>query len=88
MRGLAAPSINRDDGPLDRQQVEKLGNRGDLVRLLVHRLRAQHQFLGRAPGRDHVHRALAAGLGFNSSAHFSTLFKRKYGISPRDLARR
>ena len=23
--------------------------------------------------------------GFNSSAHFSTLFRRKYGISPRDV---
>jgi AraC-like DNA-binding protein len=26
--------------------------------------------------------------GFNSSAHFSTLFRRKYGTSPRDISRR
>jgi AraC-like DNA-binding protein len=25
--------------------------------------------------------------GFNSSAHFSTLFRRKYGLSPREVAR-
>lgn len=29
--------------------------------------------------------AVAYELGFNSSAHFSTLFRRKYAISPRDL---
>jgi AraC-like DNA-binding protein len=32
--------------------------------------------------------ALAYDLGFNSSSHFSTLFRRKYGISPRDLLHR
>ncbi|SMH54546.1 transcriptional regulator, AraC family [Mesorhizobium australicum] len=32
--------------------------------------------------------AVAYDLGFNSSAHFSTLFRRKYGISPRDLLHR
>lgn len=30
---------------------------------------------------------IAYDHGFNSSAHFSTLFRRKYGLSPRDLAR-
>jgi AraC-like DNA-binding protein len=29
--------------------------------------------------------AIAFAHGFNSSAHFSTLFRRKYGISPRDV---
>jgi AraC-like DNA-binding protein len=32
--------------------------------------------------------SVAYDHGFNSSAHFSTLFRRKYGISPRDLGRR
>lgn len=31
--------------------------------------------------------SVAYDHGFNSSAHFSTLFRRKYGISPRDVAR-
>jgi len=30
---------------------------------------------------------IAFDHGFNSSAHFSTLFRRKYGQSPRDIAR-
>jgi AraC-like DNA-binding protein len=31
--------------------------------------------------------SIAFGYGFNSSAHFSTMFRRKYGLSPRDVAR-
>ncbi|MBX5454613.1 MAG: helix-turn-helix domain-containing protein [Acidobacteriia bacterium] len=31
--------------------------------------------------------AIAFEHGFNSSAHFSTLFRRKYGVPPRDIAR-
>lgn len=31
--------------------------------------------------------SVAYDHGFNSSAHFSTLFRRKYGISPRDVGR-
>lgn len=31
--------------------------------------------------------AIAFDHGFNSSAHFSTMFRRKYGISPRDVVR-
>ncbi|WP_169566461.1 helix-turn-helix domain-containing protein [Sneathiella limimaris] len=27
----------------------------------------------------------AFNFGFNSSAHFSTLFKRKFGMSPREV---
>jgi AraC-like DNA-binding protein len=30
--------------------------------------------------------SIAFDLGFNSSAHFSTLFRRKYGVSPRNVA--
>jgi AraC-like DNA-binding protein len=30
---------------------------------------------------------IAFAHGFNSSAHFSTLFRRRYGLSPRDLSR-
>jgi AraC-like DNA-binding protein len=31
--------------------------------------------------------AIAFDHGFNSSAHFSTMFRRKYGVSPREIAR-
>lgn len=31
--------------------------------------------------------AIAYDHGFNSSSHFSTMFRRKYGLSPRDIAR-
>ena len=31
--------------------------------------------------------SIAFQHGFNSSAHFSTLFRRRYGMSPRDVAR-
>jgi AraC-like DNA-binding protein len=31
---------------------------------------------------------IAFDHGFNSSAHFSTIFRRKYGITPRDVARK
>jgi AraC-like DNA-binding protein len=31
--------------------------------------------------------SIAFEHGFNSSAHFSTLFRRKYGVSPRGVAR-
>ena len=30
--------------------------------------------------------SIAFDHGFNSSAHFSTLFRRKYGVSPRDVS--
>ena len=32
--------------------------------------------------------SIAFDHGFNSSAHFSTMFRRKYGVSPRDLSPR
>lgn len=32
--------------------------------------------------------AIAYDHGFNSSSHFSTMFRRKYGVSPRDIVRR
>ncbi|MCX7304908.1 MAG: helix-turn-helix domain-containing protein [Hyphomicrobiales bacterium] len=32
--------------------------------------------------------SIAFDHGFNSSAHFSTMFRRKYGTSPRDIARK
>ncbi len=31
--------------------------------------------------------AIAYDHGFNSSSHFSTMFRRKYGVSPRDIGR-
>ncbi len=50
------------------------------------RLQLAYDQLSRGHGRSVT--SVAYDHGFNSSAHFSTLFRRKYGISPRDLGRR
>jgi AraC-like DNA-binding protein len=47
------------------------------------RLQRSYDAIERSPGRSIT--AIAFDHGFNSSAHFSTLFRRKYGISPRDV---
>lgn len=49
------------------------------------RLQLAYDSLARSDGRSIT--AVAFDHGFNSSAHFSTLFRRKFGISPRDLTR-
>jgi len=49
------------------------------------RLQRAYDCLSRGEGRTIT--AIAFEHGFNSSAHFSTLFRRKYGVSPRDIAR-
>ncbi|MEO3388226.1 helix-turn-helix domain-containing protein [Mesorhizobium sp. CAU 1741] len=48
------------------------------------RLQLAYDSLGRGDGRNIT--AIAFDHGFNSSAHFSTMFRRKYGVSPRDIA--
>jgi len=50
------------------------------------RLQLAYDGLARVSG--HSITSIAFDHGFNSSAHFSTMFKRKYGLSPRDLVRR
>jgi AraC-like DNA-binding protein len=49
------------------------------------RLQLAYDGLARGDGRTIT--SIAFDHGFNSSAHFSTMFRRKYGISPRDVAR-
>lgn len=49
------------------------------------RLQRAHDCLTRGGARSIT--AVAFDHGFNSSAHFSTLFRRHYGLSPRDVAR-
>ena len=49
------------------------------------RLSHAYDCLARGDGRSIT--AIAFDHGFNSSAHFSTLFRRRFGFSPRDLAR-
>lgn len=41
-----------------------------------------------AKGEGHSITSIAFNHGFNSSAHFSTAFRRKYGCSPREIARK
>ncbi|MDP3895499.1 MAG: helix-turn-helix domain-containing protein [Mesorhizobium sp.] len=49
------------------------------------RLQLCYDQIARNDGRSIT--SIAFDHGFNSSAHFSTLFRRKYGISPREVAR-
>jgi AraC-like DNA-binding protein len=49
------------------------------------RLQLAYDSLARGDGRSIT--AIAFDHGFNSSAHFSTMFRRKYGVSPRDVTR-
>lgn len=49
------------------------------------RLQLAYDRLARGDGRSIT--LIAFDHGFNSSAHFSTMFRRRYGISPRDLVR-
>ncbi len=49
------------------------------------RLQLAYDCLARGEGRSIT--AVAFDHGFNSSAHFSTMFRRKYGVSPRDISR-
>lgn len=49
------------------------------------RLQLSYDEIARADGR--LITTIAFDHGFNSSAHFSTMFRRKYGMSPRDLAK-
>ena len=50
------------------------------------RLQCAYDTLARGDPRSIT--AIAYDHGFNSSAHFSTMFRRKYGVSPRDIGRR
>lgn len=49
--------------------------------------RLQHAYDCLALGDGRTITAIAYDNGFNSSAHFSTMFRRKYGVSPRDILR-
>ena len=59
---LAAHGVDGDDGTLDGQHVEQLGDGEDLVGLVRHLDLPQHQPLARGEGRDHVDGCVAALL--------------------------
>jgi AraC-like DNA-binding protein len=50
------------------------------------RLQLSYDEIAKADGRSITE--IAFDHGFSSSAHFSTMFRRRYGITPRDVARR
>ena len=50
--------------------------------------RLQRAYDGLAKGDGRSITTIAFDNGFNSSAHFSTMFRRKFGISPRDVISR
>lgn len=49
------------------------------------RLQLCYDLIAKGDGRSIT--AIAFDHGFNSSAHFSTMFRTKYGVAPRDVAR-
>jgi AraC-like DNA-binding protein len=49
------------------------------------RLQRSYDEIAKRDGRSIT--SIAFDLGFNSSAHFSTMFRRKYGVSPRGVGR-
>ena len=49
------------------------------------RLQLCYDRIAKGDGRSIT--SIAFDQGFNSSAHFSTLFRRKYGVSPREVVR-
>ena len=51
------------------------------------RLKRSHQKLTSAKFNDDSITDIAFSLGFNSSSHFTRLFKKKYGMPPRDVRR-
>src|SRR5919202_2070357 len=57
---LAADGVDRDDRPLDRQPVEKLRDRDDLIGLFRHLDLAEDETLACGKGRNQVDRSLAA----------------------------
>ena len=59
---LAAHGVDGDDRPLQREQLQQLGDGGDLVGFLRHLGLAEHQALPARPGRDHVDRRLGPAL--------------------------
>jgi AraC-like DNA-binding protein len=50
------------------------------------RLQLAYDALAKPEGRSIT--AIAFEHGFNSPTHFSTMFRRKFGLAPRDVARR
>src|SRR3954463_14605777 len=55
---LAPHRVERHDGALEMQDVEQLGDSGDLVRLAVDLALTEHQFLITCPGADQMQRAV------------------------------
>src|ERR671916_584375 len=55
---LAAHGVERHDGAVEMQGVEKFGNGGDLVRLAIDLALAEHQSLITGPGADQMERAV------------------------------
>ena len=49
------------------------------------RLQRAYDLIAKGDGRSIT--SIAFAHGFNSSAHFSTMFRRKYGVSPRNVGR-
>ncbi len=68
---LAADGVNRNDGPLDRQHIQQLGDGDDLVRLLGHLNLTEHKVLARRKGRDHVDSRCSVGPVMRAAHRFA-----------------
>ena len=51
------------------------------------RLERSYDMLLRGNGNGHSLTEVAYRVGFNSSSHFSTMFRRKFGVRPSDVRR-
>ena len=70
-RTLAVERIGGHDRAFQRQHLQQLRHRGDLVRLGIRSNLRQHQPLFAAPGADHVQCRLAAGAIERAAQHLA-----------------
>ena len=68
---LAVERVDGHDRALEREHLQQLRHRGDLVGLGVGGDLRQHQALLAAPGADHVQRRLAAGAIERAAQHLA-----------------
>ncbi|MBF6196273.1 AraC family transcriptional regulator [Nocardia sp. CDC186] len=85
--GLSTATIARSLGWSTRQIQLALRHSGTTPRELIReeRLQLAYRRLSDPSFRHQSIAAIAGGLGFGSASAFSTIFRRRFGVSPRDI---